>query len=78
MQFAKSALASIAACGLLLSQSAAAAPASRVGVPVGPGEDLAGIPEGSAPVLTLLALLALVAGIALIVGGDDDEAPTSP
>lgn len=75
----KSALAGFAAAGLLVSQVAVAAPVagSRGGAAVGDSEGLGGMAPGSAPVVALLALMAVVAAIAVIDGGGDDE-PVSP
>lgn len=76
----KSALAGIAATGLLVSQVAVAAPVagSRSGAPVGESEGLGGMAAGSAPVIALLALMAVVAAVAVIDDGGDDDEPVSP
>ena len=79
MKILKSAFASAAAAGLLVSQVAVAAPVAdvRTGAAVGPSEGL-GFPDGAAPVIAIISLLALVALIVVITDGDDDEEPFSP
>ena len=81
MPIVKRAVASLAACGVLMLQSAVAAAspsATRTAAVVGAGQDLAGAPEGSIPVIALIAVLALIAGVAVVLDDDDDEVPTSP
>lgn len=78
MKFLKSALASAAMAGLLVSQPVAAASAARTAYPVGEGEDLAGLPAAATPAVAVLGIFFLVAAIALITDDDDDGEPVSP
>jgi hypothetical protein len=73
------ALAGVAAAGLMLSQSATAAPVadSRVGAPVAQAEGLGGS-SAATPALAVLAIFIAVGLVLLLDSGDDDESPTSP
>jgi hypothetical protein len=71
----KSALACLAATGLLLSQPAAAASSVRSGSPTQDSEELAGVPGAALP--ALIAILA-VAVVAVISSSSDDDKPVSP
>ena len=79
MTIFKTALAGIAAAGLMVSQVAIAAPVagSRGGAGIDESEGLSGMAAGSAPVIALLALMAVVAAVAVIDDGGDEE-PVSP
>lgn len=78
MKLFKNALAGAAITGLLVSQPVAAAAASRTASSVGEGEDLAGLPAAATPVVAVLGIFFLVAAVALISDGDDDDEPVSP
>ncbi len=71
----KSALACLAATGLLLSQPAAAAGAVRSSSPTQDSEELAGVPGAALP--ALIAILA-VGIVAVISASNDDDNPVSP
>ena len=72
----KSALACLAATGLLLSQPAAAASAVRASSLTGDSEELAGVPGAAIPALIAILAVAIVAVIS--ASGDDDNEPASP
>jgi len=71
----KSALACLAATGLILSQPAVAASVGRSASPSGDSEQLAGTPGAAWP--AIIAILA-VAVVALIASGDNHHHPASP
>jgi hypothetical protein len=71
----KSALACLAATGILLSQPAAAAGAVRSGSPSRDSEQLAGVPSAAIP--ALIGILA-VAIVAIVAASNDDNRPASP
>lgn len=80
MKIVKSAFACAAAAGLLVSQVAIAAPVAggRTGAAIGKSERLA-FPEGAAPVIAIISLLAVVGVIMAITEDDDDNRrPVSP
>ena len=72
----KSALACLAAAGILLSQPAIAADTMRSGSPSHDSEQLAGVPSAAIPAIVGILAVALVAIIA--ASNDDDNRPASP
>jgi hypothetical protein len=75
MKSMKSALACLAATGLLLSQPALAASAIRGGSPAQDSEELAGVSGAAIP--ALIGILA-VAIVAVVSASSDDDKPVSP
>jgi hypothetical protein len=75
----RTALASVAAAGLLIAQPAAAAADVRTGSAVGESESLAGggVPSAAWPAIIAILLVAAVAIISAS-GDDDDFEPVSP
>lgn len=71
----KSALACLAATGLLLSQPALAASAVRASSPTQDSEELAGVSGAAIP--ALIGILA-VAIVAVVSASSDDDKPVSP
>lgn len=78
MTMFKRTLAGVAAAALLVSQAATAAPSARAGTPIGQSEQLGEADAGLTPVLAVLAIFAIAAGIALISDDDGDDEPASP
>jgi hypothetical protein len=72
----KSALACLAATGLLLSQPAAAASAVRASSPTGDSEELAGVSGAAIPMLIGVLAVAIVAVIS--ASSDNNNHPASP
>ena len=72
----KSALACLAATGLLLSQPAAAASTVRAGSPTGDSEELAGVSGAAIPMLIGVLAVAIVAVIS--ASSDNNNHPASP
>jgi hypothetical protein len=72
----KSALACLAATGLILSQPAAAATAARSASTTADSEHLAGASGAAIP--ALLAILAVAVVAVISASGDDNKIPASP
>ena len=73
----RTALASIAAAGLLIAKPAVAAADVRSGSAVGKGENLAGMTAAAWPAIIAILLVGVVAVISAS-GDDDDFEPVSP
>jgi len=80
MTILKNALMAAAAAGLLVSQTAAAAPVAgtRAAGGMEESEGLGGLAAGSAPMLAVFAVFLAVGIFLLVEDGDDEEGPVSP
>jgi hypothetical protein len=77
MTLTRSILAGLAAAGLLVAQTAAAAIPARTSADIGQSEEVAGAP-GAGPVVGAILLVLVIFGIMALTDDDEDGFPISP